>query len=196
MNSLPSRVVPTAVHDRRRCRTRCCKRYFINFPRSPILPGLPQYVSIRPAAPPPARGSPSPCLPRSRNCSQARSPSILLNSPQDSSPPSPSPAPVQQLPATRRPVFARHSCGTTISALQSRNPKKSSKLPHHTTSKPPAADVAAPAPPTMCTRVIHTYGCGHQVVEKAPCATSRSANCGVLNTKNVKHEEKCDNCDG
>ncbi|KAF2196673.1 hypothetical protein GQ43DRAFT_382736 [Delitschia confertaspora ATCC 74209] len=49
----------------------------------------------------------------------------------------------------------------------------------------------------MCTKVIHQYSCGHQVVEKAPCATSRGApgTCGVLNTKNVKHDEKCDRCD-
>ncbi|KAF2091096.1 hypothetical protein K490DRAFT_54006 [Saccharata proteae CBS 121410] len=56
------------------------------------------------------------------------------------------------------------------------------------------------APPsttaTMCTKVVHSYSCGHQTVNSAPCATSRNAQCGVLNTKHVKHDEKCDACAG
>ncbi|KAF2453492.1 hypothetical protein BDY21DRAFT_293059 [Lineolata rhizophorae] len=47
----------------------------------------------------------------------------------------------------------------------------------------------------MCTRIVHTYSCGHQTVDKAPCAKSKSATCGVLNTKTVKHDERCDSCD-
>ncbi|XPS79870.1 hypothetical protein M3J09_011840 [Ascochyta lentis] len=47
----------------------------------------------------------------------------------------------------------------------------------------------------MCTKVVHTYGCGHSTTDRAPCAASRSANCGVSNVKTVKHEEKCDSCD-
>lgn len=48
---------------------------------------------------------------------------------------------------------------------------------------------------TMCTQVIHNYGCGHQIIEKAPCATSKTTECGVLNTKNVDHSGNCDKCD-
>ncbi|OCL07643.1 hypothetical protein AOQ84DRAFT_294691 [Glonium stellatum] len=48
----------------------------------------------------------------------------------------------------------------------------------------------------MCTKVIQQYSCGHQVVGKAPCATSRGGSpCGVLKTTVVKHDEKCDSCD-
>jgi hypothetical protein len=47
----------------------------------------------------------------------------------------------------------------------------------------------------MCTRIHHTYACGHVVSEKAPCAASRSTNCGENKVKNVKHDEKCDRCD-
>ncbi|KAF2662560.1 hypothetical protein K491DRAFT_673072 [Lophiostoma macrostomum CBS 122681] len=43
--------------------------------------------------------------------------------------------------------------------------------------------------------VYEDYSCGHSESEKAPCATSKRANCGVLNTKTVKHDEKCDHCD-
>ncbi|KAF2637349.1 hypothetical protein P280DRAFT_521030 [Massarina eburnea CBS 473.64] len=42
----------------------------------------------------------------------------------------------------------------------------------------------------MCTRVVHSYQCGHTITEKAPCAMSRTAPCGVENTKKVKHDEK------
>ncbi|KAK8222379.1 hypothetical protein BKA81DRAFT_10733, partial [Phyllosticta paracitricarpa] len=72
--------------------------------------------------------------------------------------------------------------------------------PIHLSFLPPSPSSSPPPPrplqTTMCTRFIHTYGCGHQVVEKAPCATSRSAPCGVLKTTHVKHDEKCDSCDG
>lgn len=47
----------------------------------------------------------------------------------------------------------------------------------------------------MCQKFVHTYSCGHQMVQKAECATSRSTNCGVLQVKNIKHDEKCDSCD-
>lgn len=47
----------------------------------------------------------------------------------------------------------------------------------------------------MCTNVFHWYFCGHSLVEKAPCATARSANCGVNNTKKVNHTKKCDRCE-
>jgi hypothetical protein len=63
---------------------------------------------------------------------------------------------------------------------------------------PPPYDRAFPVrlpPPNMCTKVVHKYGCGHEIAEKAPCATSRTAPCGVCNTKTVKHDEKCDRCD-
>lgn len=195
MNSLPSRVVPTAVHDRRRCRTRCCKRYFINFPRRPILPGLPQYASIRPGAPPPARGSPSPCLPRSRNCPQARSPSILLNPPK--TPPRPRPRPRQRSNCPPRVVLHLLAIPKRdYFRPPARPPRRAPSSPTTTTHPPTIPPAAAAADATMCTRVIHNYGCGHQVVEKAPCATSRRAACGELKTKTVKHEEKCDKCDG
>jgi hypothetical protein len=47
----------------------------------------------------------------------------------------------------------------------------------------------------MCVKVVHKYGCGHEHVEKATCATSRTTNCNVNNVKTVKHDEKCDSCD-
>jgi hypothetical protein len=47
----------------------------------------------------------------------------------------------------------------------------------------------------MCIKVVHKYGCGHEEVEKATCAKSRTASCGVNTVKTVKHEEKCDSCD-
>lgn len=47
----------------------------------------------------------------------------------------------------------------------------------------------------MCTKVVHKYGCGHVFEAKAPCATSRTAPCGVCNVKTVKHDEKCETCD-
>ncbi|KAF2808397.1 uncharacterized protein BDZ99DRAFT_521952 [Mytilinidion resinicola] len=50
-------------------------------------------------------------------------------------------------------------------------------------------------PAAMCQKFVHTFSCGHQMVQKAECATSRSTNCGVLQVKNIKHDEKCDSCD-
>jgi len=47
----------------------------------------------------------------------------------------------------------------------------------------------------MCMKIVRTYSCGHQLVEKAECATSRSTNCGKLEVKSIKHDEKCDSCD-
>lgn len=47
----------------------------------------------------------------------------------------------------------------------------------------------------MCTTIVHSYGCGHKITEKAPCAASRSAACGVSNTKNISHGGNCDKCD-
>ena len=47
----------------------------------------------------------------------------------------------------------------------------------------------------MCIKIIDTYSCGHQYADKAPCAVSKTAKCGVLNTKTVKHDEKCDHCE-
>ncbi|KAF2257515.1 hypothetical protein CC78DRAFT_588424 [Lojkania enalia] len=36
----------------------------------------------------------------------------------------------------------------------------------------------------MCTKVVHQYSCGHQIMEKAPCATSKGGgNCTGVNTK-------------
>ncbi|KAK8173195.1 hypothetical protein IWX90DRAFT_381000 [Phyllosticta citrichinensis] len=48
----------------------------------------------------------------------------------------------------------------------------------------------------MCTKIIHTYGCGHRIIEIAPCASSRTGPCGVLKINNVNHgSSKCDKCD-
>ena len=44
----------------------------------------------------------------------------------------------------------------------------------------------------MCTKVIHKYGCGHQLVDTAPCAGLRSGACKGVNEKVVSHTEKCD----
>jgi hypothetical protein len=58
--------------------------------------------------------------------------------------------------------------------------------------QPPAL---SPVCADMCLKVVHKYGCGHETVATAPCATSRTAPCGVNNVKTVKHEEKCEQCD-
>ncbi|OCK85518.1 hypothetical protein K432DRAFT_26667, partial [Lepidopterella palustris CBS 459.81] len=103
------------------------------------------------------------------------------------------PQPIRQLLCSGRIIPRRltaraiHSLHTSIPPLATyrqrvRQPA-STPQPHN----PTASD--------MCTKVINQYSCGHQVVEKAPCATSRSAVCGVLNTKTIKHEDKCERCD-
>lgn len=77
-------------------------------------------------------------------------------------------------------------------------PRPPSHLPTYAAGAPrraTASQFASLAFASMCTKVVHTYSCGHEVTEKAPCATSRTASCGVCNTKTVKHDEKCDSCD-
>jgi len=44
----------------------------------------------------------------------------------------------------------------------------------------------------MCTKVVHKYGCGHQLVETAPCANKRAGACRGITEKIVNHTEKCD----
>lgn len=48
----------------------------------------------------------------------------------------------------------------------------------------------------MCTRVIHQYGCGHQLIEKAHCANFRGGGCKGVNDKFLVHAEACDGCGG
>ena len=64
------------------------------------------------------------------------------------------------------------------------------------TRRPPLCNApCSPVLASMCTKVVHQYSCGHSTTDKAPCAASRSANCGVSNVKVVKHDEKCDGCE-
>ena len=44
----------------------------------------------------------------------------------------------------------------------------------------------------MCTKFVHKYGCGHQLVETAPCANKRAGACKGVTEKVVPHVEKCD----
>ena len=44
----------------------------------------------------------------------------------------------------------------------------------------------------MCTRIVHKYGCGHQLVEIAQCADKRAGNCKGVKDMVVPHTEKCD----
>jgi hypothetical protein len=44
----------------------------------------------------------------------------------------------------------------------------------------------------MCTRLIHKYACGHQLVETATCANQRCGACKGVTDKVVVHAEKCD----
>jgi hypothetical protein len=60
---------------------------------------------------------------------------------------------------------------------------------------PPCNHLSSPLPANMCLKVVHKYGCGHEQVATAPCATSKTSACGVNNVKTVKHEEKCETCD-
>lgn len=53
----------------------------------------------------------------------------------------------------------------------------------------------------MCTRIIHQYSCGHRSdTDYAPCASSRTlgrlCSASEMKSRIVKHDEKCDNCDG
>lgn len=94
---------------------------------------------------------------------------------------------------------------STILGTDVQSPPTASVAPASPRRRPrpaPIAPAAAPPPPhsqahsaNMCTKVVHTYGCGHQHAEKAPCATSRGADCRTLNVKTVKHDEKCESCD-
>ena len=49
-----------------------------------------------------------------------------------------------------------------------------------------------PATHTMCTKVVHKYACGHELVETAPCANKKAGDCKRENVKNVPHTEKCE----
>lgn len=48
----------------------------------------------------------------------------------------------------------------------------------------------------MCTRVIHQYGCGHQLIEVAACANLRGGGCRGVKDMYMVHPEKCDACGG
>ena len=45
---------------------------------------------------------------------------------------------------------------------------------------------------TMCTKVVHTYPCGHQLIQTAPCADKGVGSCKGVKEKIVPHTEKCD----
>jgi hypothetical protein len=53
----------------------------------------------------------------------------------------------------------------------------------------------SPTPVNMYTKVVHIYGCGHESSEKVPRAILRTAPYIGYNTKTVKHDENCDECD-
>lgn len=46
----------------------------------------------------------------------------------------------------------------------------------------------------MCNTFLHSFLCLHVLRETAPCATSKTAPCGVEKVKQVKHNDKCDRC--
>ncbi|KAH7080148.1 hypothetical protein BKA63DRAFT_487941 [Paraphoma chrysanthemicola] len=92
--------------------------------------------------------------------------------------PAPSQSLFQSLSALRR---------SSPPASQSARPTPHPALLPHSAATP-ATD--CPSAPAMCIKVVHKYGCGHEEVEKAECAKSRSARCGVETVKTVKHEEK------
>jgi hypothetical protein len=139
------------------------------------------------------------------HCSPAPHPACLLlpsRPPPDARRPHPRRRP-------RRPLLA------TSRRCRSRSPVSSSRAPACrpiSASRPRPAFPALPPSPygrrpppcnhrsssllaTMCLKVVHKYGCGHEHVATAPCATSKTSACGVNNVKTVKHEEKCETCD-
>jgi hypothetical protein len=45
----------------------------------------------------------------------------------------------------------------------------------------------------MCTVIVHTYGCGHEVRDEAPCAQRRAGKaCKGVSERKIPHTEKCE----